>query len=305
MDLLNDAFAAVAKGHHIFPVEPNGKTPIRIYQDRSAEDAPWTIKWSEVATTNLAKILEWWTWCPTANIGVACAPSQLLVVDCDIAKTDENLKGTQWEYLHAASPRIDGIVVYEEVALKYGGPNGMADAHTYAVDTRSGGLHLYYWWPAEVKASQASIVRGVVDIRCNGGERGGYVLGPGSQIDGAYYRAPEAEYPIQPAPAWLVELCRDKPKLPQPLGSRADVIQQPRNMNFSGLLDTVRCAPDGNLNNALFWAARAMCNDGGSEDECVNLMAPEYARLNGRGGHRQAEQTIRSAYRNQSGKAKY
>lgn len=78
---------------------------------------------------------------------------------------------------------------------------------------------------------------------------------------------------------------------------------QPKSANFSGLVDTVRTAPDGNLNNSLLWAARAMCADGGSEEECIDLLAPTYVNCNGRGGYRQAEQTIRSAYRLQGRKS--
>lgn len=303
--LLTDALRAIAKGFHVFPVEPGGKTPIRIYQDRSEEDAPWTIKWSEVATNDPNKILEWWEWCPTANIGIACAPSGILVVDCDVAKTDNNLAGTEWEYLHGLlGPHVDGEMVYDQVAQKYAGHDGVAEAfNTYRVRTRSGGVHLYYHWPEFVKASQASIARGVVDIRCNGGERGGYVLGPGSTVGGEFYveQTPSAK-PIRPAMPWLIELCRDKPKPVAPLGRGRDVIQQPRNMNFSGLADTVRSAPDGNLNNSLLWAARAMCADGATEAEAVDLLAPVYVECRGRGGQRQAESTIRSAFRLQSAK---
>lgn len=302
--MLNYAAKLVGMGMHIFPVEPNAKTPIRIYQDRSPEDAPWTIKWSEVATNDINKVVEYWTWCPSANIGVACAPSGLLVVDCDVAKSDGNLAGTEWSWLHEkmGAPRVDGEVVYYHVAMKYACRAAVEQAFdTLTAETRSGGLHLYYKWPEGVKASQASIVRGVVDIRCNGGERGGYVLGPGSTINDQSYRIIE-EAPIAPAPAWLVELCRDKPKPTAPLGAAADVIRQPRNANYSGLVDTVRCAADGNLNNSLLWAARAMCNDGATEAEAVDLLAPVYVALNGRGGQRQAESTIRSAFRLQRGK---
>jgi hypothetical protein len=310
VNLLPEAVNLVQRGFHIFPVEPNAKTPIRIYQDRSAEDAPWTIKWSEVATNDINKVIEYWTWCPSANIGVACAPSGLLVVDCDVAKSDWNLRGTQWEGMHSGygmlvpkdTPRIDGEIVYAAVAKHYGDFFGVNEAFdTLIAATRSGGLHLYYRWPEGVKASQASIVRGVVDIRCNGGERGGYVLGPGSTIDGNGYRIIE-DRAIAVAPPWLVELCRDKPKPKAPLGRAADAISQPRNANFSGLVDTVRCAPDGNLNNSLLWAARSMCADGATETEAADLLAPVYVQCGGRGGQKQAEATIRSAFRLQRGK---
>jgi hypothetical protein len=52
----------------------------------------------------------------------------------------------------------------------------------------------------------------------------------------------------------------------------------------------------------MFWAARAACNDGFPIEETVKLLADEYVQLGGNGGYRQAEATIRSAYRAQERK---
>lgn len=303
--LLPYALQALGQGFHIFPVEPGGKTPIRIYQDRPKEDAPWTIKWSEVATNDPNKVVEWWTYAPMANIGVACKPSGLFVVDCDQPKTDDILNGTPWEYLHDLfGPRVDGETVWDQVVERYGGPHAVQHAfNTYQVATGSGGRHFYYRWPPDVHSSQDSIVRGLLDVRGNGGERGGYVLAAGSVTASGRYTedgdtSSGVRAGVRNAPEWLISLCRYQepyrpPRLP---------FQQPRHMAFHGLVETVRNAPDGNLNNGLFWAARAACNDGLAEEECVNLLAPEYVQLGGNGGQRQAEATIRSAYRNQKRK---
>ncbi|MGW6260350.1 bifunctional DNA primase/polymerase [Streptomyces sp. NPDC055085] len=300
MSLLNNAVACALRGWHIFPVEPNAKTPIRIYQDRSPEDAPWTIRWSEVATTDLNQIVKWWTYAPTANIGIACKPSRLHVIDCDIPKTDGVLTGTPWAYLQEfLGPRVDGETLYDQVAQRYGGGEALTTCFdTYQVAIGSGGLHLYYRWPDGVQSSQDSIVKGVLDVRGNGGERGGYVLGAGSGTDrGGYVQ--KLGRPVRDAPGWLVELCRLRTR-PAPPKSP---LQQPRSASFAGLVNTVRTAPDGNLNNSLLWAARAMCADGGSEDDCINLLAPVYVECGGKGGERQARATIRSAYRLQGRKA--
>lgn len=301
MTLLPYALAALDRGLHIFPVEPGEKTPIRIYQDRPKEDAPWTVKWSEIATNDVNKVVEWWTYAPMANIGVACKPSGIFVVDCDQAKTDDILKGTPWEYLHELfGPRVDGETLYDQVAERYGGTDAIADAFdTYTVATGSGGKHFYYRWPPEVHSSQDSIVKGLLDVRGNGGERGGYVLAEGSITSSGRYGDGDGEsVPIRDAPSWLVSLCRyrEAPRRPKPPFDR------PKVLAFNGLVETVRTAPDGNLNNAMFWAARAACQDGLTEDECGNLLVPEYVQLGGRGGERQAWQTIRSAYRNQQRK---
>lgn len=303
MTLLPYALDALALGLHIFPVEPGAKTPIRIYQDRPKEDAPWTVRWSEIATNDVNTVVKWWTYAPMANIGVACKPSGIFVVDCDQPKADDLLKSTPWEYLHDLfGPRVDGETLWDQVAERYGGADCVADAFdTYQVATGSGGRHFYYRWPAEVQSTQDSIVKGLLDVRGNGGERGGYVLAAGSVTDrGSYVRDGEASNAIRVAPSWLVALCRYRE--PARMARPPRVFDRPRALAFHGLVETVRSAPDGNLNNALFWAARAACNDGLSEEECGNLLAPEYVQLGGNGGERQARATIRSAYRNQTRK---
>lgn len=297
--LLNEAVKAQLMGFHIFPTEPNEKTPIRIYQEKSKEDAPWTIRWSEVATNDIETIVRWWTYAPMANIGIACKQSNLLVVDCDIPKKDGLLSGTPWADLHEwLGPSVDGETLYDQVAQRYGGAQGIVDAFdTYQVRTGSGGLHLYYRWPEGVQATQGSIVSGVLDVRCNGGERGGYVLGAGSHTGSGPY-VPYSRARIREAPAWLVELCRDRPhKKPVPR-----VFDKPRVLNYQGLINTVKFAYDGNLNNSLYWASRAACTDGLTQEECEDLLVPVYIESGGRGGDRQARQTIQSAYRNQQRK---
>lgn len=298
--LIREALEAQRRGFHIFPVEPNAKTPIRIYQDRPKDDAPWTVRWSEIATNDLDTIVRWWAHAPMANIGVACKPSGLLVVDCDLPKKDGLLSGTPYANLHALlGPLVDGETLFDAVAQRYGGVEAVRDAFdTYSVATGSGGLHLYYRWPVDVQSTQDSIVKGVLDVRGNGGERGGYVLGEGSQTgSGPYVR--RCSQDIRPAPDWLVALCRERQRTPDPVKSQ---FHRPRNPNFGGLVEQVRTAYEGNRNNALLWAARAMCADGATQEECSALLVPAYLDNGGEGGERQANQTIRSAYRLQSRK---
>lgn len=291
MNLIAYAVAAIQQGFEIFPVEPDEKTPHKLTPGK-----PYTIRWSEETTRDLNRVIEIWTWSPSANIGVACKPSRLLVVDCDVAKAPDQLKDTAYAELHETlGPMVDGHDVLKAVCERHGGDwEELND--TYRVCTRNMGLHLYYAWPAGVQASQASLVKGVLDIRCNGGERGGYVLGAGSIVGGRPYVAENAT-PVRPAPRWLIELCREQPRPPKPL------FAQPRRTGgISGLVDTVATAPDGDLNSALFWAARAACSDGIPIDDAIDQLGGAYVTANGRGGHRQAEASIKSAYRNQQRK---
>lgn len=300
---LTAALKALSDGFTIFPTEPNDKTPIRIYQDRSKDDAPWTIRWSEVATNDVNTVVRWWTHAPLANVGVACKPSGLLVIDCDQPKREGMLNGTPFEYLHGIfGPLLDGETLYDAVVQRYGGAASVAEAFdTYSVRTGSGGLHLYYRWPDDVQSTQDSIVKGLLDVRGNGGERGGYVLGAGSATAAGSYEVVR-DVQIRPAPPWLVELCRERPPVRTANARRSGPFRRPANPNFNGLRRQVATALEGNRSNALYWAARAMCNDGATQEECEALLVDAYLEAGGDGGERQARQSIASAYRAQQRK---
>src|SRR3546814_20527115 len=94
---------------------------------------------------------------------VACKPSQLLVIDLDQAKEDWNLVKTEWAYVHQAyGPRVHGEALLDE--MKFAADGDLPK--TYEVLTGSGGIHIYYQWPAHwPRISQASPVKGVVDVR--------------------------------------------------------------------------------------------------------------------------------------------
>lgn len=288
MSLLGYAARALAMGMWIFPVNPCGtedpenpgeyidKWPHLIRPGR-----PWKIKWGEAATNDMNKVIQWWQYSPEANIGVAVRQSGLLVVDCDKAKD-----GTA----------EDGVDQYMEICAKYGmDPAQVCD--TYTVRTGSGGTHFYYRWPDGVQASQAGLAP-LVDVRSNGGTRGGYVLAAGSVTTKGAYTV-DYDAPILDCPPVLVELCRDKPK-PKPPKA---MFSQPGHAGYSGLVESVRLAQEGNRNNCLLWAARSMCEDGAPEEQCIDLLVPAAMECGLDGGERQALATIRSAYRLQGSKA--
>ncbi|WP_432112765.1 bifunctional DNA primase/polymerase [Streptomyces sp. S1] len=304
MSLLGYAAQAVSRGFHIFPCNPAGtENPekpgelIEKWPHLLRSGKPYKVKWGDVATNDMTQILRWWTHSPEANIGVACKPSGILVVDCDIPKKPGLLRDTPWGYLHETlGPLVDGSDVLREMCSRYGDDYARFE-RTYRVCTASLGLHLYFRWPAGVQASQASPVPGLLDIRCNGGSKGGYVLAAGSMTYKGSYVA-ENNLPIADAPPWLVELCREKPKLKPP---RA-MFSHAGHASYSGLVESVRLAQEGNRNNCLLWAARSMCEDGATEEECVDLLVPAALECGLDGGERQALATIRSAFRLQGAK---
>lgn len=276
--LLVHAVRAAQRGWHVFPCIPGEKVP--------------SLKWYEAATTDLDTIIRWWQREPEANIGISCKKSGLLVVDCDMPKREFQLKGTPYESLHDTyGPLVDGHDVLRAVCQRYGGVwKTLVD--TYSVSTTNMGLHLYYAWP-DILASQASVVRGILDVRTNGGAKGGYVLGDGSRTPKGRY-AVEEDRPVAPAPPWLVELVREKPRTPAPSAPRL-VVGVGGGKNYEGLYATVLDAPEGNRNNALLWASRAMCDDGATLEDALSLLAPA-ATANGL-PEREAFNTIRSGYR--------
>lgn len=283
------ALKAQRRGLHIFPVARNQKIP-----------HPSAGQWGITATNDFNAIVQFWTEIDAyANIGVACKPSELLVVDLDTAKEPGKLAKTEWAYLHDVyGPYVSGEEVFDEMIFKLA--SGDHEAYnTYTVRTPSGGTHLYYQWPSYwPRISQASPVKGVVDVRGNGGQYGGYVLGEGSAIDMATYRHGGALAGVKIAPEWIRVLVAERPQAPKvrrPVG-----IRQPGALSWSGLVDSVRNAGEGNRNNALLWAARSMYSDGAPESEAQEVLGAA-ARDAGLYDF-EIERTIASAYRIQQQK---
>jgi Bifunctional DNA primase/polymerase, N-terminal len=295
VNLLADAVRAIQRGWWVFPVQPFEKTPHLIRPDK-----PWTLKWGERSTNDLATVIKYWTWSPEANVGIACKPSNLFVVDCDMPKREYQLAGTRFSSLHdTRGPMVDGTGVFEYLATECGA-DWTEVRNTYSVCTGSMGVHYYYRWPEGVLSSQASILKGLCDVRGNGGTDGGYVLGAGSCTSKGPYIV-ENDLPVADAPEWLIRYCTDGARDVVPAGL-SQYVRPATGGHIGGLEESVLTAPDGNRNNILVWAARAACNDGIPEDEAIAVLGNAYVLNGGDGGQRQAEQTVRSGYRLQRAK---
>ncbi|UJW32528.1 bifunctional DNA primase/polymerase [Saccharothrix sp. AJ9571] len=70
--LLDAALEAADRGWAVFPLAPRTKRPA-------------IARWERQATRDPARIRRWWRRHPEDNIGVACGPSRLLVLDLDAA----------------------------------------------------------------------------------------------------------------------------------------------------------------------------------------------------------------------------
>ena len=67
------ALAAADAGWHVFPCAPGSKRPA-LRQN-----------WQDLATTDQGRIRAWWARQPY-NVGIACGPSGLVVIDLDVAR---------------------------------------------------------------------------------------------------------------------------------------------------------------------------------------------------------------------------
>jgi hypothetical protein len=132
---------------------------------------------------------------------------------------------------------------------------------TLTVSTPSGGLHLYYQAPANIELRNTQGDRGTglgwkIDTRAHGG----YVLAPGSRINGHPYVITHDTEPA-PLPGWLLERLQPAP-LPPPPGQPRQVATSRRGRYLQAAIDAetakVTDAPKGQRNAALYAAAVAL-----------------------------------------------
>ncbi|BDH08402.1 bifunctional DNA primase/polymerase [Streptomyces seoulensis] len=208
--LMRAALDAAARGWHVFPLRPGTKRPA-LHGEQSCpctgECARGHVKWEQRATTNPDRIRTAWSRAPF-NVGIACGPSGLLVVDLDVPKDK------------SSSDAPCGAATFTALCERA----GHAVPDTYRVRTASGGEHLYFTVRAGVRlANTAGTVATSVDTRA----WGGYVVAAGSITPAGTYEplnAPDAA----PLPAWLLSILQPVPapsetplRLPAVDGSRA------------------------------------------------------------------------------------
>jgi len=186
------ALRLIARGWHVHPLAPRTKQPI-------------TAHGKDDASTNEAQVRAWWTRTPNANIGIACGPSQLAVLDCD----------------HGLNSEEDFIAWRDRNALPI----------TYTVRTGrrdSFGVQMYYGGPMpDVGAWKLDGCSGQVK------SLGGYVCAAGSvhPDTGETYQV-LVDAPLAPTPELVRKLQSEKPKT----GKAGQPITENRNINFYNLL---------------------------------------------------------------------
>ncbi|WP_170991056.1 bifunctional DNA primase/polymerase [Herbidospora galbida] len=245
-DLTRYALAAAAKGWHVFPLTPRGKWPLK----------GWP--WKERNTTDPDVIRRFWTRTPY-NVGIACGPSRLVVIDLDKPEKEGLRPPTPWDL-----PGVtDGADVLAVLCERAGQP---LPFDTFTVTTRRGGLHLYFTAPADVvlgntRGEDGNGLGWKIDTR----GVGGYVVGPGSFVDlpdGAGPYEVINRTPPAPLPGWLAERLTPAPLPPQrpvtvPLAG-ADRHSAYLRTAVAAELARVTDSPADGHNNALYHASVAL-----------------------------------------------
>lgn len=188
------ALDAARRGWHVFPLHENSKTPA-------------ITAWEQQATTDATRIKSWWPTNSRKNIGVACGPSGLHVIDLDDAHGHE--PPSDW-----AGAR-HGRDVLARIAAERHQP---MPTDTRIIATPNKGWHLWHLAPGEPELRNT---QGKLGWRIDSRAAGGYVVGPGSISAHGTYRV-DHHAPVAPLPLWLVEAFTPPPR-PQPIRIALDL----------------------------------------------------------------------------------
>ena len=245
MNALGAAAAAARRGWAVFPCLPRDKRP--------AVD-----RWEARACADPERVARYWP-SDRHNVGVACGPSRLVVIDLDTAEHGGELPDN-W--------RIPGVVNGLDVLAVLCERAGQPWPCTFTVRTPLGGWHLYFQAVSgrEIRNS-AGKAGPMIDVR--GG--GGYVLAAGSVIDerayadnpagaaivkgGKAYEIIDGSPPV-PLPEWLTGLADPPRSTPESASiNAARGLSDRVAARFDSLIATVLSARVTQRNNTLFWAA--------------------------------------------------
>lgn len=237
-DLLKAALAAAKRGWHVFPLQTGSK--IAVVAD-----------WENWATTDPEKIGNQWARGPF-NIGIACGPSGLAVLDLDLPKVGKKIK-PRWE-----SYRACGVRSGEQMLQVLASQQRSFVPATFTVATPSGGTHLYYRnTTGQRLASTADSVGWLIDTRA----AGGYVAAAGSITPAGSYSTIDSRDAVRLV-CWLAALINHKPAQAPPARPRmpamptnGDRRQRYAHTALSQEIDRLANTFEGSRNDALNRAA--------------------------------------------------
>jgi hypothetical protein len=162
--------AGVDRGLAVFALPPGGRQP--------------EPGWHHRCTTDTIAVRRMWV--AGHNIGVGCRACDVVGIDLD------------------QQHNVDGAATFAALCAAH--EAGWPD--TLTVATPHGGRHLYFHAhgrPIAGTSGRRSPLGAGIDVRGPGRRLGGYLVGPGSVVDGMSYTL-ERDTAIQDLPAWLTAL---------------------------------------------------------------------------------------------------
>ncbi|MFD6278750.1 bifunctional DNA primase/polymerase [Streptomyces sp. NPDC060209] len=198
--LLSAALDAAARGWTVFPLRPGGKPPAlhgEALCPRTGDCTTGHRKWEQRATTDPDRIHRAWS-AGRFNVGIATGPSGLVVVDLDMPK-QKSSTGTP-----------GGVTTFGALCERA----GQAVPTTYRTRTASSGEHLYFTASDSIRlGNTAGFLAPSIDTRA----WGGYVVAPGSTVNGRAYEVIDPA-PVAAMPGWLLDALKPVERPTGPLG---------------------------------------------------------------------------------------
>jgi Bifunctional DNA primase/polymerase, N-terminal len=226
------ALDAAGRGWPVFPVHRHTKTP-------AVRD------WENQATLDPDRINSWWS-TSDKNIGLACGPARLVVIDLDT--TSGEAAPAQWAQLGVTC----GADLFAIVAARAGHPHPV---DTYTVQTPHAGSHLYFAAPTGPELRNTA---GALGWRVDTRAAGGFVLAAGSVLPIGRRLVPYRvlrDMPPVSLPSWLRETLTPHPPAERPMPHPPRHIKPYVQAALRGETNAVTDARPGVRNTTLFRAA--------------------------------------------------
>ncbi|QKV97753.1 bifunctional DNA primase/polymerase [Streptomyces sp. NA02950] len=274
---LHAATSAARRGLHVFPIgraklpairSPHRDDPRGIPQCRGACGRPG--HGVHDATTDAQRLAALFAAAPHATgYGIACGRGAYPLLGIDLDRKNG----------------VDGVVSLDALARQH----TFTVPDTMVIATPSGGLHLWFTGPAGAPVhNSASKLGPGIDVR----GYGGYLVGPGSWTARGVYRVAELR-DVAELPDPLLSLMLPPPPVRRPRPEPPALPGPRRSAALLGLVKFVLQAPEGELNNRLYWAACRGYETGADAEAFGRALVDAAVSL----GHpeRAAERTVKSA----------
>ena len=242
---LQQALRLAAQGYYLFPLEENSKIPEAGYnwKHRSTRDAEAIKAWFKDRVMG---------WDRNPNIAIDCGKSGIYPVDVD------------------TKPGKHGDKTFAKLHKAHGFPD------TLVFETASGGRH-YVYNNTENLGNTASALGKDIDTR----GIGGYIVAPGSEIDGKEYRVLEKRK-VADLPEWIGEKLAEYRYNPNREKGETISEDDPANIEraITWLEDVAEHAVEGAGGDHITFATAAKLRDlGCSEEKTLELMLDHWNEL--------------------------